>query len=169
MNLPMIIAALLLALSAAGVQFSATGERDPVPLSEQARARALAAGMATYRAAVTAYFTAHPGQSGRVAHQTLVDEGLIPSWSAMNLAQWSHFRMPDGIIYVYAVSVPQPDPSAALLALGRDSLMIGSVRADSSGQARFYSSLGGATAVAAPAAADAAIPPGSPVWLAMRN
>ena len=123
-----------------------------------------ASGMALYRDAVILYFTVNPAQFGRATAAQV--SALLPNWSTQG-GWWGHYRGADGTIAVYALRAPDRTMIPDLLMLSQNSLLVGQFN---TGDTYFRPSMSN-TASAIPMAqfSTAAIPAGSPLWLAYRN
>lgn len=138
--------------------------------SVQSSANMLAASMATYRTAVVSYFSENPNQYQSVDLDTLKSAGVLPAWSTLYTqpaaSKWANYRDPSsGIIYVYSASALNTNITAEVAALSQNSILAGVYRA---GDTTLFSPAFGDTGIALPSA-GAAIPDGSPIWIAFRH
>lgn len=133
----------------------------------QGRAEVLADSMAVYRQAVRQYFASYPGPQHSVSLAALRASHALPAWSPLYTgagpALWANYRAADGTIYIYAAATPAQNIAAELVRLSRNSVLAGVFRA---GDATLYSPVFGNTGIPLPTPAEAAIPNGSPVWIA---
>ncbi|CDG82343.1 type IV pilus biogenesis protein PilM [Janthinobacterium agaricidamnosum] len=162
--LPLVVLTLMMSL--AGYYGTRHPEHSVDNVAQVAQSGALAAGMASYRDALIAYFASHPGQTGSVTQQALIAAKVLPSWSPLAGAAaplWNNYRTPDGILYIYAGAALPHNITAELLALSNNSVLVGGF---GSGTSSFAPALGGMTTIARP---PVTIPQGSPVWLAILN
>ena len=125
-----------------------------------------AAEMGIYRNAVIAYFGEHDLLATSVATATLKSGRYLPQWSRMfqqtaPLA-WNNYRDADGMIYVWAVSLPSRNLAAELAQLARNSVLLGVYGSTGT----LYSPVAGDTGISLSALAGRAVPAGAPVWLA---
>lgn len=145
------------------------GEQERVAEVEQATAESIAGEMAVYREAVVAWFSQHPGQFQPVPIDTLRNNNLLPAWSTLRTnpaaSIWANFRDADGLIYIYAATLPRVNITNEVVNLSQNSVLAGVFR---TGDTTLHSPVFGNTGVKLPPA-GAAIPNGSPVWIAMRR
>jgi hypothetical protein len=161
--LNILILAVMLALAA----FWSPAKPELDTLIAKTGKRDTAGDMSVYRSAVTSYFTQHPGETGQVSPEALAAAGVLPSWSRLareGSATWANYRDGDGTIFIYLRQAPRGSIVAELDALSTHSSMLGVHQA---GEQYFRSARGGLSTLALPAAA--AIPDGSPVWIARAN
>lgn len=149
--------------------FYATSAKDIVDLADNTRARHMAESMAVYRDGVIRYYNLNPGAPANVPLNTLITANVLPSWSneVINPAasNWTHYR--DALnqrLYVYAVNVPPPQVITEVLKLSQNTIEAGVFR---TGNPILSSPVIGDTGIPLPSPADAAIPDGSPVWVAV--
>lgn len=161
--------AVLIAMTALTGMYALNGTSSP-RLIEDAHAARLADSMAVYRHAVTQYYNDHPATPYSVDIATLNAAGLFPEWSPLHThpetAIWRNYINADGRIYIYAASRPAPDAITHVLKLSHNSVLAGVFR---TGDITLYSPVYGDTGIPLPTAAEAGIPNGSPVWVAMRH
>jgi len=161
--------ALLTGMLALMMAYAAPAERGD-SRRQQEVARAGAAEMAVYRAAVARYFGANDNARGSVAMATLRDQGHLRAWSTLDAGRWDNYRAPDGTIYIYARVLPPVDLGAALLTASHGSLLAGHYRA---GSANLISPLNGDTRIPLAQLLEGlqtqqrTLPTGAPVWLAV--
>jgi hypothetical protein len=161
-------AALLVLTSAIGAYL--TINKEQTAATEQASAEALAANMATYRAAVVDYFSANPGVYPSVSIEDLKAAGVLPQWSSLYTqpatSKWANYRDASDIIYVYASSPLAVNITSDIAALSKNSILTGVYR---TGDTALYSPVFGQTQIPLPPLAQVSIPNGSPLWIAMRK
>lgn len=147
--------------------FYATSNKEIAVATEQARAEHLADNMAIYREAVITYFTQHSASFGSVDMATLKSSGALPNWSPMYVQPsiWANYRDADGMIYVYATTLPPVNITADIVRLSQNSMLAGVFR---TGDTTLFSPVFGNTQIKLPPA-GVNIPNGSPVWVAMRR
>jgi hypothetical protein len=161
--LNVLILAVMLALAA----FWSPAKPELDTLIAKTGKRDTAGDMSVYRSAVVRYFTQNPDETGQVPPAALAAAGVLPSWSRLAAdggAQWAHYRSDDGTIFIYPREAQSRSIAAELEAVSAHSRMVGVHR---SGEVYVRSPLGALVAVPVPAAA--AIPQGSPVWIAQAN
>ena len=136
--------------------------------NENVEAVNLAKDMAIYREAVITYFDRNPGVFQSVDLDTLIAADVLPSWSTLYARPrtpiWTNYRDTDGMIYVYASSLPTPNVFPELVKLTQSSVLMGVYRA---GDTTLYSPALGDTKRKLPPATSVSIPEGSPVWIAV--
>ena len=134
---------------------------------EDMNARIVAEDMALYREAVIGYFTAHDLRNTNVDMSTL--SSTFPSWSPLkngiSMASWSNYRDANGMIYIYASSLPKVNITSEIVQLSRNSVLAGAFH---TGDASLYSPVFGDTGIplTSLAVAGVIVPDGSPLWLA---
>lgn len=157
---------LIVAVLSALTAFYTNLDTKAMATLEQTRSDELADSMALYRNAAIVYFSGHPNETGSVTIETLIASGALPAWSALaehpEKSIWAAYRDSNGLIYVYATSVPRNIVSE-VIRLASNSLMAGIYR---SGDTTLYSPAFGDTRIKLPAAGAVTIPDGSPVWVA---
>jgi hypothetical protein len=163
---PILVVAIMMSLTG----FYQLIDKDGMAAREQARADHIADSMAIYRDAVAAYFTMHPAQFASIDINELKASNALPSWSTLYqdpaTSIWRNYRDTDGVIYIYASSLPPVNISADIARLSENSLMAGQFR---TGDTTLHSPIYGDTGIKLPPQAKAPIPNGSPVWIAMRK
>ncbi|WP_211474764.1 type IV pilus biogenesis protein PilM [Collimonas humicola] len=161
-------------LSVAGY-YSMAGQENLIA-SENSVAANLAINMAVYRQAVIDYSSANPA-----ALATSVASGALslPSWGIPSaLSRWDNYIDRNGVIYVFTRMKLPVNITADIVSLSRNSVLAGEAAATAAGS--LYLNAPADIAVTPLAAqqaprqvillpAPAAIPVGSPVWLASRN
>ena len=159
------LALLAVLVSLAG--YYAGADKAGAEARRHARADSLAEDMALYRDAVARYFAGHAGGQRSVDLATLRASGALPAWSPLNGAAaatpWANYRNAAGTIYIYAARAPADNIVADIVRLSRNSVLAGVYRG---GDSTLYSPIFGDTRIALPTPAEAAIPDGSPVWIA---
>jgi len=127
-----------------------------------------AAEMGIYRQAVIDYFSAHDLRATSVAAATLRSSGYLPAWTRMyqqgGALAWSNYRDANGVIYVYALGVPDRSLAGELVRLARHSVLLGGYDGNS---ATLQSPVHGNTGIPISALSGRSIPDGAPVWIAM--
>jgi hypothetical protein len=152
---------ILVVMSALSGYYVLVDETYQAPVADM-KALDLAGDMGVYRAAVMAYLRANPGfSSGTVPDTALA--ATFPSWYVRS-PLWTNYVAADGTIAVYASTLPAMKIVSQLFAESQRSILVG--EADS-GTNTLRSPVYGNTGIPLPA--GAAIPNGSPVWLARRN
>lgn len=143
-------------------------DKEGMASVEQVKADNLADSMAIYREAVTTYFTQHPGEFDSVGIDKLKSTNALPSWSTLYqqpaTSIWANYRHDDGVIYIYAATLPPVNISADVARLSQNSVLAGVFR---TGDTTLHSPVFGDTKVKLPPPGKAPIPNGSPVWIAM--
>ncbi|HYD61622.1 MAG TPA: type IV pilus biogenesis protein PilM [Noviherbaspirillum sp.] len=146
----------------------ATFDKPALAAYENVDAVNLVRDMAHYREAVIAYFAQNPGVYPRADITALLSANVWPSWSTLQhkhtLPRWAHYRDSDGMLYVYAASEPDVNLFPELMKLTQNSVLVGVYRA---GDTTLYSPVLGDTGRKLPTSGSAAIPVGSPVWIAV--
>ncbi|NRR33764.1 type IV pilus biogenesis protein PilM [Oxalobacteraceae bacterium] len=159
---PLAVLTTLLSLSG---YYALEGQQRQTAAS-QGKAAVLADSMAVYREAVRQYFASHPGPQRSVTLAALRASHALPAWSPLYTdtgpAPWANYRAADGTIYIYAAAATQ-NIAADVVRLSRNSVLAGVFRA---GDTTLYSPVFGNTGIPLPTPAEAAIPDGSPVWIA---
>ena len=159
------LAVLTALVSLAG--YYAVADKAGLEAQSQARADSLAEDMALYHDAVARYFAGHAGGQHSVELAALRASHALPDWSPLNGAAastpWANYRDAAGTIYIYAARTPADNIVADIVRLSRNSVLAGVYRG---GDSTLYSPIFGDTGIARPTPADAAIPDGSPVWIA---
>lgn len=171
--------------------YSMTGEQR-LDESGKGTALSIAVDMEMYRQAVVNYHEINPNASlnASVPAATLVASGAFPNWanSASLCSQWNNFIDGNGTVYIYQKSSLPVNITMNIVALSQNSVLAGQA-VSSGGQLVLYapadmgtappstlsqssgipeaSDYGAHTPIVLPAAA--AIPVGSPVWLATPN
>jgi hypothetical protein len=158
--------------------------------SEKNVALSIAIGMETYKQAVVSYYASNPGASMNtsISAASLSASGAFPDWanSAALCSQWNNFVDGEGTIYIYEQSPLPVNITADIVKLSQNSVLAGQA-VDNGGQLTLYAPADIGTAPPStlsqssgiPEASDygnshapivlpaaAAIPVGSPVWLA---
>lgn len=172
-------------LSVCGYYSMASQQR--LDASEKSTAYSLAMDMETYRDAVVQYYANNPGAPLNVSvpAATLTASGVFPSWanSASLCGQWNNYIDGNKMIYIYQLRQPAVNITLSIVALSQNSVLAGQA-VYSGGQLTLYAPADIATAppstlsqssgipeatdygTHAPIVLPAAIPVGSPVWLA---
>lgn len=162
------IAIMVVMMALAGVY--ATVDTKSASVIRDTNAAKLADSMAIYRTAVTQYFTANGSPPQSVDIDTLKAANVLPEWSSLYVQPatsiWANYMDAEGLIYIYAVSLPPPDVITHVLNLSHNSILAGVFR---TGDTVLYSPVFGDTNIRLPAPSEAQIPNGSPVWVAMRE
>jgi len=131
-------------------------------------ASSVAADMALYRDAVISYFSMTNQRNFSVSFDALKTGGMLPSWSTLsqssNVPPWSNYCDANGIIYVYATSLPSTNIVGELTVLSRNSMLVGTYQSSS---ATLHSPVFGDTNIPVTALAGKSLPDGAPVWIAM--
>jgi hypothetical protein len=157
-----VILSVLMALTG----FYATIDKAGLAAMEQAKADNYANNMALYRQATITYFTQNPTRYESVDMAVLRASGAVPTWSALYTQPadvWGNYRGPDGVIYVYAKSLPPVNIVAEVLKLSHNSELVGVFR---TGDVFLYSPRTGKyTGSMLPPPGMVPIPNGSPVWI----
>lgn len=158
---------MILALASLGGLY-ATLYNDSVLANENAGTVVMARDMAHYREAVITYFNQNPSIYQSVALATLRDANVVPTWSTLfqrpSVSTWANYRDTDGMIYVFAQSLPPANLLPELMKLTQDSVMVGVYRP---GDTTLYSPIFGDTKRKLPSTGSVSIPAGSPVWIAV--
>ena len=150
------------AMLAAGGMIGLHAINDDEQVAQDGARTALAASMAVYRDAVRTYAQQHPAFTGAVVDAALA----MPAWGpATQPALWRNYIAPNGMIVVYAGTLPAVGIGAELKVLARGSLLAG--LANRAGQ-RIDSAGAAGSSATLPAVPNAVIPDGAPVWLAWR-
>lgn len=144
-------------------------EHDREADVEQATAESVAGEMAVYREAVITWFSENPNQLQPVPIDTLRSNNLLPVWSTLRTnpaaSIWANFRDADGLIYIYATTLPRVNIVNEVAKLSQNSVLAGVFR---TGDATLHSPVFGNTGIKLPPA-GVPIPNGSPVWIALRR
>jgi type II secretory pathway pseudopilin PulG len=163
---PILVVAIMVTLAS----FYRTVDKEGIATAEQARADQIAESMAVYRNAVRLYFTQHPNEFESIDINKLRAADALPSWSTLYqkpaTSIWANYRDTDGVIYIYASSPPPANITADIARLSQNSLYAGVFR---TGDTTLFSPVYGNTGIKLPPQSKAAIPNGSPVWIAMRE
>ena len=146
----------------------ATRSAQTVDVARQSQAASVAAEMAMYRNAVVDYFTANDFNSTTVSTTALKNGGYLKPWTRMSQQGtpllWSNWRDANGIIYIYATSLPAQNLTGELARLAYNSVFFGLY--DSS-LPTLQSPVSGDTHIPISAISGKSIPNGAPVWIAM--
>ncbi|RJF96855.1 hypothetical protein D3870_20955 [Noviherbaspirillum cavernae] len=163
------IAVLTIMISLTG--FYAMFDKESLAVAGKPKSMPIAENMALYREAVITYFTEHPEETGpSVDIATLVASRALPGWSSLANAPrssiWANYRDTDGMIYIYAKSLPPVNIVADIVELAQNSVFAGVYR---TGDTTLFSPVKGDTKIKFKLPANLQIPHGSPVWIAMRR
>jgi len=115
-----------------------------------------------YRDAVLRYLAAHPAVSGPLAVSDAQLQTVLPSWYA-RYPLWRNYVAADGMVTVYAATLPPVSIGARLYDLSQRSILAGVA---DTGTGTLHSPVYGDTGIPLPA--GVAIPDGSPVWMGRR-
>jgi hypothetical protein len=182
------ILVLTIILSVCGY-YSMVGQQR-LDANEKNIALSIAIGMGTYRQAVVSYYAQNPGAplNTSLSAATLSASGAFPNWanSASLCSQWNNFIDGNGMIYIYEQSPLPANIISDIVTLSQNSVLAGQAISNG-GQLTLYAPADIGTAPPStlsqssgiPEASDygaihdpivlpaaAAIPVGSPVWLA---
>lgn len=153
---------LTLALASACGLYAIGQHHDDVATSQDGMQARIAASMAIYRDAVVRYAHANPGFQGQVKEKDLA----LPDWyTPVKAGLWSNHVGADGLIAVYATSLPILDIGPALQALAQGSALAG--RANP--KAKRLEPAAGGDPIDLPAIPGVTLAEGAPVWLAHRD
>ena len=160
--------AVVLAVMIAAAGVYTTRNLQTVDQAHQELASADAAEVGIYRNAVIDYFSDHDVVNTSVSTASLKSGAYLPSWSRLyqqsGALSWANYRDADGVIYVYATSLPPRNLAAELAQLARNSVLLGVY---DSAHATLQSPVYGETHIPVTALSSLSIPNGAPVWLAM--
>ena len=151
-------------LSVAGYYSTSLHTEHDAPVAAM-RDEHLAGNMAAYRSMVVDYFARHPEITGPASASLPDLESVRPTWFAPS-PLWANHLGADGMITIYAATLPPTRITAEIVKLSQRSIMAGEVSA-ALAPGVLYSPVFGNTAIPLPA--DVAIPDGSPVWMARRT
>lgn len=153
-------------VSAAGV-YSITCERTLTAAQSNATLE-VAGGMALYRQAVVDYFSQNDVRDTSVSLAALKSARTLPTWSVLYQQSgapiWGNYRDVNGIIYIYATSLPPASVVDEMASLSSNSVLAGTYRRNA---ATLQSAVFGDTHIPVTALAGKSIPDGAPVWIAM--
>jgi len=131
-------------------------------------AMSLASEMAIYRDAVISYFTENNLLSTSVSFAALTSSGALPAWTTMaqsgSAPIWNNYRDADGVIYIYASTLPAQNIAGQLVVFSHESILVGVYRTTLS---TLQSPLFGDTNIPLTALSGKSVPDGAPVWIAM--
>jgi hypothetical protein len=149
--------------------YANSGERT-VAMIETNKARETAEGMALYREAVILYYTAHDVKNYSVSLEVLKTENLVPAWSTLSTGGagsiWRNYRAADGMIYVYAGSLPPTNIQMEMAELSRYSYLVGVYRQS---DMSLYSPVFGDIGISLAVLASKSVPDKAPVWIGHRR
>lgn len=153
-------------VSATGV-YSLMCERTLTAAQSNA-ALEVAGSMALYRQAVVDYFTANDVRGTSVSLAALKSSHMLPTWSLLYQQGaapiWGNYRDANGIIYIYAMSLPAASVVDEMARLSNNSVLAGTYRNNA---ATLQSAVFGDTHIPVTVLAGKSIPDGAPVWIAM--
>ncbi len=131
-------------------------------------AMSVASEMGIYRDAVISYFSDNNLINSSVSFAVLKSSGALPAWTRMAQSAsapiWNNYRDANGIIYVYAATLPTQNIAGELAAFSHDSIMVGLYR---SAATTLQSPIYGDTNIPLTALSGKSVPDGAPVWIAM--
>lgn len=160
------VAVLVVLISLAGVY--ATRNLQSLDAAQDSLAASDAAEMGIYRQAVIDYFSVNDLRGTSVAAATLKSGGHLPAWSRLyqqaGALAWSNYRDANGVIYVYALAVPDRNLAGELAQLARHSVLLGIYERASP---TLQSPVHGNTGIPISVLSGRSIPDGAPVWIAM--
>lgn len=131
------------------------------------KARTVAEEMALYREAVIVYFTENDFRNMGVDMTALKPK--LPTWSSWYtgtpMVTWLNYRDANGVIYVYALSLPKVNITSEIVQLSQNSMLAGVFH---TGDVTLHSPVFGDTGIplTSLAMAGVVVPNGSPLWLA---
>lgn len=151
-------------LSVAGYYSTSLKTEHTAPIAEM-RDENLANNMAVYRGMVMRYLARHPEITGPATVSSESLEAERPAWYAPS-PLWRNHLSADGMITVYAATLPTSRITPEIAKLSQRSILAGETSA-ALAPGFLYSPNFGNTGIPLPA--DVAIPDGSPVWMARRT
>lgn len=158
------LAAMLVLLSLTG--FYAMADKNGPAVIQTPPPMPIAQNMALYREAVITWFTDHPGDfNTSVPLATLTSWSAQPTWLALaqspTTSIWRNYRDANGVIYIYAASLPPVNIVPDIVEMSQYSRYAGMFR---TGDTTLFSPFMGDTQIALPAAVT--FTNGSPIWVA---
>lgn len=155
---------IMVAMAAVTGYYSMKAETHLLPVAAM-RNENLAGNMAVYRGMVVRYLAAHPEITGPAAVSDEQLQTVFPEWYVPS-SLWANHLSADGMITVYASTLPPMKISSHIVELSQRSIMAGEANA-ALAPGLLYSPVFGNTTIPLPA--GVAIPDGSPVWMARRT
>jgi PilM len=162
---------LLLAIFVSITGYYSLSDQQQVNTAQGYQADHLAENMGTYRASIVDYCMQNPGLRNISISKTALRAGIVPSWLPDTaLEQWGNYIDVNGMIYIYPASPLPRNITSAVVALSKNSILVGEMKTAPDGIPTLYSPLHGKPPMPIKmATAPPAILEGSLVWLASAN